>query len=109
MKAKYNPYAALFEQLKGCDIDERPVTVQLLESSWKEAIETSVNPKNPSPAVMASLVLSRPEFRQLLSPTRAREAETIVMEAIQEYVRLTKPNHDTGRKLADAIAEAQNT
>jgi hypothetical protein len=55
---------------------------------------------------LAALLFSEAEFRSLINQEDYALLETIINDALGQYLKLINPN-PVGQKLADAIKEAQ--
>ena len=104
--AKSNALRPLFVQLQGCPSRINRFAGELSRQSWERFKALAWDPEDePTPAVLAGLILYDATFAQLLNEAERAQLSALAGKTRERYLNETKPPNQLGKLIAASLEE----
>ena len=96
----------LVAQLKACPTQDSSFSDRLLDEAWERFKHTGCNRgTEPTPAVMAALVLHDENLARLLNAAERVQLLALSEAALERYQQKTNPPNQLGKTIAASLKE----
>ena len=107
MKTSSGSLLPLVTQLKACPTQDASFSEKLLIEAWERFKYTGWDRgTEPTPAVMAALVLHDENTARLLNPAERVQLLALSTVALERYLERTNPPNQLGKTIAASLKES---